>query len=82
MLKRTIYFGNPAHLSIKNKLLWAEIKDANDPTSDVKQVSFALSDLGFIVLDHQQITITHYALSALAEENIVVISCDQKHLPI
>lgn len=82
MLKRTIYFGNPAHLSIKNKLLWAEIKDANNTASDVRQVSFALSDLGFIVLDHPQITITHYALSALAEKNIVVISCDQKHLPI
>ena len=82
MLKRTIYFGNPAHISIKNKLLCAEIKDADDPSIATKQVSFALSDLGFIVLDHQQITITHYALSALAEENIVVISCDQKHLPI
>ena len=82
MLKRTIYFGNPAHISIKNKLLCAEIKDADDPSIATKQVSFAFSDLGFIVLDHPQITITHYALSALAEKNIVVISCDQKHLPI
>ncbi len=82
MLKRTIYFGNPAHISIKNKLLCAEIKDADDPSIATKQVSFAFSDLGFIVLDHPQITITHYALSALAEQDIVVISCDQKHLPI
>jgi CRISPR-associated protein Cas1 len=82
MLKRTIYFGNPAHLSIKNKLLWAEIKDTNDSSATTKQVSFALSDLGFIVLDHPQITITHYALAELAEQDIVVVSCDQKHLPI
>jgi len=49
-------------------------------TGIVKQVP--IEDLGVVVLDHQQITITHTALYKLLENNTSVICTNDKHHPI
>ncbi len=74
MLKRTLYFGNPAYLSLKNNQLQIKNREGEIKTASIE-------DLGYVVLDHQQITISHAALNALIENNCAVITCDQRHLP-
>lgn len=40
-----------------------------------------IEDIGILILDHPQITITQALISELAENNVAIISCDAKHLP-
>ncbi len=40
-----------------------------------------IEDIGFIVLDNHQITITHGLLDSLLENNAAVITCNKSHMP-
>ena len=40
-----------------------------------------VEDIGVLLLDHRQITITHALLAALLDNNCAVITCDDSHLP-
>ncbi len=75
MLKRTIFISNPAKLSIRNEQLVVE-------TTEHGQIkSVHLEDVGMIILEHQQISLTHAVLQQCMGNNIVLINCDQKHMP-
>lgn len=52
MIKRTLYFGNPAYLKTASEQLIYE----NHETGEIKKIP--IEDIGVIILDHQQITIT------------------------
>lgn len=43
--------------------------------------SIPVEDIGIVILDNNQITLTHALLSALIENNAAVISSDDSHLP-
>lgn len=76
MLKRTIYIGNPAYLKFKdNQMLII------DPETKEIKGTVTIEDLGFLVLDNYQITISHQLMVALQGSNVAVISCDAQHLP-
>lgn len=77
MLKRTIYIGNPSYLKLKDNQL--KIEDAT--TKEIKG-SVPIEDLGFLVLDHYQITISHQLIVILQQNNVAIISCDESHLPL
>lgn len=87
MIKRTLYFGNPAYLSVK--LAQLEIRlpqvENNETLSDyfkesvVKRVP--IEDIGVVVLDHKQITITQGAMGELLDNNVAVITCDEHRMP-
>lgn len=77
MLKRTIYIGNPAYLKLKD--LQLQIIDPD--TKEVKG-SAPIEDLGFLVLDHPQITLSHPVILLLQQQNVAIISCDESHLPL
>jgi CRISPR-associated protein Cas1 len=77
MIKRTLYFGNPAYLH-KNLM---QLKVVN-PTDNSELGSVPLEDIGVVLLDHPQITLTHALMAALLERNVALISCDEKHLPV
>lgn len=87
MIKRTLYFGNPAYLSVKHEQLEIRLPEVeknstlpdNFKASAVKQVP--IEDIGVVVLDNRQITITQGALSALLGNNVAVISCDEHRMP-
>lgn len=87
MIKRTLCFSNPAYLSLQNSQLvikLPEVEKSNLPDF-VKQDSIKtipIEDIGVIVLDNKQITITQGAIEALLNNNCAVISCDSDHLPI
>jgi CRISP-associated protein Cas1 len=75
MIKRTLYFGNPAYLKTLNEQLVMELPD----TGETKQA--AIEDIGILILDHQQITITQALLAKLLANNTAVITCDAAHHP-
>lgn len=77
MLKRTIYIGNPAYLKLKDNQLKIE-----DPATRETKGSVPIEDMGFLVLDHYQITLSHQLILALQQNNVAIISCDESHLPL
>lgn len=75
MIKRTLYFGNPAYLKTANEQLIIEIHDSGETKS------VPIEDVGLLILDHQQITITQSLLAKLLANNTAVITCDDTHHP-
>lgn len=85
MIKRTLYFGNPAYLSLKMKQMVVRIphKDDGDLPSEEDMVrTVPIEDLGVIILDNKQITITQGLIDALLENNCALITCDSKRMPV
>lgn len=76
MLKRTLFFGNPAYLSTKNDQLVVSF-----PDEDREKKTIPIEDLGYIVLEHPQITITNGLIRKLVDNKTVVITCNAQHLP-
>ena len=76
MIKRTLYFGNPAYLHKNNQQL-----KVLEPKTSNELGSVPIEDVGVVLLDNPQITITHALMAALLEQNTAIISCDSKHLP-
>ena len=68
MIKRTLYFGNPSYLSLRNAQLVLRLPEVsnNDTLPDTfkKAVerTIPIEDIGVVVLDHSQITITQGCL--------------------
>ena len=88
MIKRTLYFGNPARLSMKLGQLVIKKPDAPGDLPDFGGIdnysivkSVPIEDIGVIILDHPQITLTHALMSTLLSNNCALVSCDEKHLP-
>lgn len=87
MIKRTLCFSNPAALSLTNGQLVVRLLDpsrynAQHGTKYEPTTTIPIEDIGIIVLDHQQITLTHAVMAALLQNNAAVITCDARHLPI
>jgi len=76
MIKRTIYIGNPAFLSLKQEQMLIELDHSEDGSK-----SIPIEDIGMLVLDHPQATITHGLSNALIFNNVALLWCDGKHLP-
>lgn len=58
----------------KNTTLSTNFKE-----SSVKRIP--IEDIGVVVLDNKQITITQGALGALLDNNVAIISCDEQRMP-
>lgn len=87
MIKRTLYFGNPAYLSLAHSqmvLRLPEVEANGTVCEKIKKESvrtFPIEDLGVVILDHKRITITQGLLEALLANNCAVITCDNAHMP-
>lgn len=87
MIKRTLYFGNPAYLNVRLAQLEIRLPEVekNDSlpepfkASAVKRIP--IEDIGVVVLDNKQITITQGALGALLDNNVAVVTCDEHRMP-
>ena len=88
MIKKTLYFGNPAYLSLRDAQLVIKLpeveRNATLPEAMKRQseVTKPIEDLGVVVLDNKRITITSGAIEALLENNCALITCDSKSLPV
>lgn len=77
MVKRTLFFAAPAYLSTKEEQLIVSY-----PNNDPSPKSVPIEDIGYLVLEHPQITITNKLLEKLTYNNAAIINCDAQHMPI
>ncbi|MGN0232222.1 MAG: type II CRISPR-associated endonuclease Cas1, partial [Muribaculaceae bacterium] len=88
MIKKTLYFGNPTYLSLRDRQLvikLPEVEKNPDLPPSFKQnseVTKPIEDIGIIVLDNRQITLTQPLLSALLDVDCALITCDERGLPV
>jgi CRISPR-associated protein Cas1 len=69
MIKRTLYFGNPAYLKTANEQLVIEMHDSGETKTA------PIEDIGLLILDHQA------AIAKLLAANTALITCDNTHHP-
>ncbi len=74
MIKRTLFFGNPCSLRMKNSQLQVKYPDGNIKTVPVE-------DVGMLVLDNMQITISQALIAALMDNNAALLTTCNRHLP-
>lgn len=88
MIKKTLCFSNPAYLSLKNKQLvikLPEVEQNNSLPDTFKQDAtrtIPIEDIGVVLLDNKQITVTQGTIEALLDNNCAIISCNSNHLPV
>ncbi len=87
MIKRTLYFGNPAYLSTHLDQLVVRLpaveKNNQLPDSFKKEAhaKIPVEDIGIVILDHQQIIISQALIAKLLANNTAFITCDNTHHP-
>jgi CRISPR-associated protein Cas1 len=87
MIKRTLYFGNPAYLSCKLCQLIVRLPEVEKITTlpdAFKKEAFAsipIEDIGVVMFDNQQIIISQGLIEKLLENNVAIIACDSKRHP-
>lgn len=76
MIKRTLFFENPAYLSTQNEQLVV-----NFPEKEKAEKRVPIEDIGMIVLENQQITLTNGLISKLNDNKSAIVCCNAQHLP-
>lgn len=76
MLKRTLVFSNPMSLSLKNCQLVLAFKEDPDNT-----LTIPIEDIGVVVIENQQVSITIPLMNALIEGNVQVVVCNDRGMP-
>lgn len=74
MIKRVLCFGNPARLSLKLAQMVIELQDTTR--------TVPIEDIGVVILEHRQITITHALIDALLANNVAIVTSNDKHMPV
>ncbi len=74
MIKRSLFFVSPVYLSLKmNQLVCRK--------SDDELHTFPIEDLGFVLIEHPQSSVSIPAINALTANNVAIVFCDEKHMP-
>lgn len=76
MLKRALFFSTPFCLSLRNEQMVIHTKEAPE-----MQKSVPIEDIGVVVLEHQQTTVTLPLLNALSDNNVAVVFCGNDRMP-
>lgn len=76
MLKRALFFSTPYCLSLRNGQMIIHTREAPD-----MQKSVPIEDIGFVVLEDQQTSVTLPLLNALSDNNVAVILCGDNRMP-
>ncbi len=80
MIKRTICIESPCLLKFSNGQMvvsYSHIRGMEDRPDKTVPVE----DMGMLVLEHQQVSLTHYLLDQLVSNNVAVITCNDTHHP-
>jgi len=77
MIKRILYFGNPTYLFVKHSQLCIKKVGQSDEEIQTRPIE----DIRVVILDHGQITLTHKAMQELQKNKVVMVSCDERHMP-
>lgn len=87
MIKRTLYFGNPAYLHLRNNQLVIKLpqveKNEELPESLKREAetTIPIEDIGVVIVDNGQVTFTQGLMAELVENNAAVIVCNDTHHP-
>jgi len=87
MIKRTLHFGNPVYLGLRNGQLTVKLPDVEnnstlpDNFKEKNITTIPVEDIGIVVLEHPHITITHSLIGALLDNNVAVLTCNSSHMP-
>jgi len=76
MIKRTLYFGNPVYLSTKQDQLLVSFSEP-----EKQNVLIPIEDIGVAILDHYGVTISQALIHRLLENNVALITCNDRHIP-
>lgn len=80
MIKRTLCIETPCYLKCRNDQLvvsYSHVKGLEDRADK----TVPIEDIGMLVLEHQQITLSHFLLDKLVNNNVAVITCNETHHP-
>ncbi len=80
MIKRTICIENACFLKFRNEQMVVSYNHIQG-MEEVPDKTVPIEDIGMLVLEHQQISLTHYLLDKLAAANVAVVTCDDTHHP-
>lgn len=69
-------FSTPDHLRLKDNQMIVSTKECHDVYK-----SIPIEDIGIVVLEHLQSTITLPLLNALSENNVAVVLCNGNYMP-
>jgi CRISPR-associated protein Cas1 len=79
MIKRTIHIGTPCRLATQHEQLvlkYSHIKGQED----MPDRTVPIEDIGILVLEHEQITLSHPLIDKLLQHNAALVTCNaQKH---
>lgn len=76
MLKRALFFSTPFCLSLRDGQMIIHTKEAPDMRKSVP-----IEDIGFVILEHPQTSVSLPLLNALSENNVAVIFCGGDRMP-
>ncbi len=76
MIKRALFFSTPFCLSLRDNQMVIRTKEEPD-----MQRSVPIEDIGFVVLEHRQTSVSLPLLNALSESNVAVIFCNEARMP-
>lgn len=79
MIKKVLCFSNRAYLSCRQRQLI--IRTDNRETGEPCEYSRPIEDIGVVVIESEQVTLTSCLISTLLENKVAVIVCDSKHMP-
>lgn len=74
MIARTLVFSSPGCLSVGNLQLVYDGKDGVHRT-------FPIEDLGFVIVETGQVSLSAAVLQQLAEAHVALVVCDSSHMP-
>jgi CRISP-associated protein Cas1 len=76
MIKRTIVLSNPAYLNTRFEQVVITYPESKD-----KPITLPIEDIGVLVLENPQLTITNTLIAKLLANNVCIIHCDARHMP-
>ena len=80
MVKRTICIENACHLKCRNEQLVVSYRKVEGMES-IPEKTVPIEDIGMVVLEHQQITLSQYLMDRLLANNAAVIICNETKHP-
>ncbi len=78
MIKRTIAITTPCHLSLRQEQMLVRSKLIEGDAGRTVPVE----DMGLLLMEHAQVTVTQGLLAKLMEHNVAVVNCNEQHHPI
>lgn len=80
MIKRTLCIETPCHLKCRNEQLVVSYNHVKG-FETLPEKTVPVEDIGMLVLEHQQITLSHYLLDKLLANNASVVICNETRHP-